>query len=196
MRNPDKLFRIVCLILAGIGAYQLARIAAAGDPLKDATIPPVPIYSEPVSATPTNSPAPSQPASRPVPGPTPAGFAGPQRSGPMGPPGFLVGPGRPTPGNRAANVPPEIQAQIDRIQQSEILGPVPRPLPMALLGIAGDDAFIRTPTGQTSLMRQGDEVGGVKLLLISTNRVLIEYEGQKKELMIFSGFGSETLMHK
>jgi hypothetical protein len=93
-----------------------------------------------------------------------------------------------------ADVPPAIQSRVERITQSEILGPVVRPLPMALLGIAGKDAFLRTPDGQTGLLREGDELGGVKLLRIGTNRVLIEHEGQKKELMVFSGFGSETLL--
>ena len=67
---------------------------------------------------------------------------------------------------------------------------------LALLGIAGRDAFIRAPSGQTGLLREGDELGGVKLLQIGTNRVLIEHEGQKKELTVFSGFGSESLLLK
>src|SRR5947208_12468138 len=45
----------------------------------------------------------------------------------------------------AANLPPAIQARLDKITQSEILGAVVKPLPMALLGIAGQDAFIRAP---------------------------------------------------
>lgn len=91
---------------------------------------------------------------------------------------------------------PETQARIDRVVQSEILGPVARPLPMALLGIAGKDAFLRAPNGQTGLVREGGELGGIKLLRIGTNRVLVEHEGQQKELIIFSGFGSETLLPK
>lgn len=91
---------------------------------------------------------------------------------------------------------PAIQARIDRITQSEILAPVIRPLPMALLGIAGRDAFLRASNGQTGLVREGEELGGIKLLRIGTNRVLIEHEGQKKELMLFGGIGSETLLPK
>lgn len=94
------------------------------------------------------------------------------------------------------NLPPAIQARVDKITQSEILGPVVRPLPMALLGIGGRDAFVRTPDGQTGLMREGDELNGVKLLRIGTNRVLIEHAGQQKELTVFSGFGSEPLLPK
>jgi hypothetical protein len=100
------------------------------------------------------------------------------------------GPARPN------DLPPAIQARVDRITQSEILGMVMRPLPMALLGIAGDDAIIRTPMGQTSLMKVGDEAGGIKLLRIGINRVLIEQENQTKELTLFSGFGSESLLPK
>ena len=71
-----------------------------------------------------------------------------------------------------------------------------RPLPMALLGIGDKDVFLRAPNGQTGLLKEGDELGGVKLLLIGTNRVLIEHEGQQKELTVFAGFGSETLLPK
>jgi hypothetical protein len=65
-----------------------------------------------------------------------------------------------------------------------------------LLGIAGRDAFLRAPNGQTGLLKEGEELGGVKLLRIAHNRVLIEHDGQKKELTMFSGFGSETLIPK
>ena len=94
------------------------------------------------------------------------------------------------------NLPPAISARIERITQSEILGSIIRPLPMALLGIAGQDAFLRAPNGQTGLVKEGEELGGVKLLRIGTNRVLIEHEGQQKELSVFSGFGSESLLPK
>jgi len=67
---------------------------------------------------------------------------------------------------------------------------------MALLGIAGRDAFLRTATGQTGLLREGEELDGIKLLRIGTNRVLVEHEQQQKELTLFSGFGSETLLPK
>ena len=67
-------------------------------------------------------------------------------------------------------------------------------MPMALLGIAGDNAFLRAPNGQTGLIKEGSELGGIKLLRIGTNRVLVEQEGQPKELTIFSGYGSESLL--
>ena len=99
-------------------------------------------------------------------------------------------------GPKPPDLPPLTKARIDRITQSEILGSIIRPLPMALLGIAGKDAFLRAPNGQTGLVKEGDELGGVKLLIIGTNRVLVEHEGQKKELTVFAGFGSETLLPK
>ncbi len=95
-----------------------------------------------------------------------------------------------------ADVPPAVRARVERITQSEVLGAVIKPLPMALLGIAGKDAFLRAPNGQTGLLREGEELGGVKLLRIGTNRVLIEHEHQQKELSVFSGFGSEPLLPK
>ncbi len=69
-----------------------------------------------------------------------------------------------------------------------------RPMPMALLGIAGRDVFLRAPNGQTGLVKEGDELGGVKLLQIGINRVLVEEDGQKKELTLFSGLGSQSLL--
>jgi hypothetical protein len=104
------------------------------------------------------------------------------------------GPGKP------AELPPEIKDRVDRIVQGEILGQVIRPLPMALLGIAGESAMLRSPEGQTGLVKEGDSLGTLKLLQIGTNRVLVEVKGEgepeKKELMIFAGLGSESLLPK
>src|SRR5262249_40366293 len=86
--------------------------------------------------------------------------------------------------------------RIERVTQSEILGQIMRPMPMALLGIADTDVFLRAPDGQTGRIKEGGELGGVKLLRIGTNRILIEHEGEKKELTLFSGFGGETLLSK
>ena len=91
-------------------------------------------------------------------------------------------------------LPPIVQARVARITESEILGRVMRPPPMAVLGIAGQDVLLRAPNGQTGLIRVGEELGGVKLLRIGTNRILIEHESEKKELTIFQGFGGETLL--
>jgi hypothetical protein len=100
-------------------------------------------------------------------------------------------------GVKDSDIPAEVGARVERISKSEILGSLPRPpLPMALLGIAGKDAFVRAPNGQTGLLREGEELGGIKLLRIGTNRVLIQQGDEKKELTLFSGFGSEPLLPK
>jgi hypothetical protein len=103
-------------------------------------------------------------------------------------------------GSGPAKKPPElplpIQAQVVKVTESELLGPVIHPQPMALLGIVGDVAFLRAPSGQTGLVKEGDELAGLKLLRIGTNRVLVEQGGQKQELMIFSGLGGESLLPK
>ena len=94
------------------------------------------------------------------------------------------------------DLPPAIRSRVERIYQSEIFGPIIRPQPVALLGIAGKDAFLRAPNGQTGLLREGEELGGIKLLRIGINRVLVEEDGQEKELTLFSGLGGQTLMPK
>ncbi|HTL56944.1 MAG TPA: hypothetical protein VL361_14780 [Candidatus Limnocylindrales bacterium] len=121
---------------------------------------------------------------------TSSNSAPPKVAGNVNPPSI---PGMPP---KPRELSPEIQARVDRITDSEILGPVMRPMPMALLGIAGNVAFIRTATGQTGLVKEGEDLGDLKLLRIGTNRVLVEQEGQKKELMIFSGLGGESLVPK
>lgn len=93
-------------------------------------------------------------------------------------------------------LPREVQARIDEIKKSQLLAPDIKPPPMALLGIAGQDVFLRGPNGQTGLLRKGEELDGVKLIKIGTNRVVVEQDKQQKELTIFSGFGSETLLPK
>jgi hypothetical protein len=108
-------------------------------------------------------------------------------------PSFMGMPGM---GGPAPELPPAIKARVNRIVDSEILGPVMRPMPMALMGIAGNVAFLRTATGQTGLAKEGEDVGGLKLLKIGINRVLVEDNGEKKELTIFSGLGGESLMPK
>ena len=97
-------------------------------------------------------------------------------------------------GGKPADLPPEIKARVDRIYESEIFGMVMRPQPMALQGIAGNSAFLRSPSGQTGLVKEGDSLGELKLLKIGINRVLVEQDGKKSELTIFEGYGSESLM--
>jgi hypothetical protein len=91
-------------------------------------------------------------------------------------------------------LPPEIKARVDRIYESEILGQAMRPLPAGLLGIAGEVAFLRSASGQTGMVKEGDSLGDLKLLRIGINRVLVEQGGEKKELMIFEGYGGTSLL--
>ncbi|PWU09413.1 MAG: hypothetical protein C5B50_27450 [Verrucomicrobia bacterium] len=105
--------------------------------------------------------------------------------------------GRPGgPGAKPIELTPVAQAEVDRIVDSEMLGPVFHPMPLALLGIAGDMAFLRASSGQSGAVKEGDSLGAIKLVRIGINRVLVEEDGQKKELMIFEGTGGESLMPK
>src|ERR1017187_161379 len=98
------------------------------------------------------------------------------------------------PGKSNVELPPAMKSRISKITDSEILGPVMHPVPMGLLGIAGEFAFLRSANGQTGLVKPGDSLDDIKLLRIGINRVLIEQSGQKKELMIFSGYGGDSLL--
>jgi hypothetical protein len=137
---------------------------------------------------------------------------GSQRSGPPGgmpglPPGMtpammaqMMGggvPGGPMGGGmKQIELPPEVQARVDRIIDSEILGPIMRPMPMALIGIADQEAFLRATNGQTGPVKVGGEMGGIKLLRIGVNRVLVESGGETNELTLFDGVGGQSLMPK
>jgi hypothetical protein len=163
--------RIVCLALAALVCAQLVRVAKARNPLADLKLSAASFTNvPPVAVAKTN-----EPAQKPTNSPPRS-----SRSSSSAP----------------SDLPPAVQARVEKIVQSEILGQVVRPLPMALLGIAGKDAFLRGPDGQTGLVREGEELGAVKVLRIGTNRVLVEHEGQKKELTLFSGFGSESLIEE
>ena len=98
------------------------------------------------------------------------------------------------PGKSSVELPPAVKSRISKITDSEILGPVMHPLPMGLLGIAGNVAFLRSASGQTGLVKEGDSLDDIKLLRIGMNRVLIELNGQKQELMIFDGYGGGSLL--
>ena len=178
LERSEMVLKGTCLALAALVLFQCSRFVMRSGSLARLSIPALPSLPDSSDARTggkaTN--APSRTESQ-----KPAANLPPAR-------GDRVAP--------ATNLPPAISARIDRITQSEVLGPVIRPLPMALLGIAGRDAFLRAPNGQTGLLKEGEELAGVKLLRIGTNRVLIEHEGQQKELSVFSGFGSETLLPK
>ncbi len=172
---------VVSVLLIQAGVLWLRK-----DPLHDVVTTPAnstsiaPSLPEPTQET----VVPLAPVPRMIPGMIPG----------MGPgmiPGMIPGMG---PGMPAPALPAAVQARVERITQSEILGPVMHPLPMALLGIAGEDAFLRAPNGQTGLLRVGEEMGGIRLLRIGTNRVLIEHEQQQVELTLFAGFGGDALL--
>ena len=107
----------------------------------------------------------------------------------------MMGGGMPG-GMKKIELSPEVQARVARIIDSEIFGPVIRPMPVALIGIADEEAFIRATNCQSGPITVGGEMGGIKLLRIGINRVLIEQDGEKKELTIFDGIGGESLMPK
>lgn len=90
----------------------------------------------------------------------------------------------------------ETKARTDKLNGSGILGRIPQPPPMALIGIAEPYAFVRTPKGQTGKIKEGESLGGVKVLRVEANRILVEHEGRKSELQIFSGIGSQSLLSK
>jgi hypothetical protein len=127
----------------------------------------------------------------------PRGRRGSARSGqPDGMAGMMMPGGMMGGGPPRVVLPPPIQNRVDKITDSEIFGQVMHPQPVALIGIADHDAFIRSPEGQIGLVKVGGELGGIKLLRTSINRALIEQDGEKKELTIFNGAGSESLMPK
>ena len=279
--RAEPVLRLLCVALAALLVFQIARTVARGDPLAHLSIPALPTLppdtNAPAGGTPTNSlaasgsgkagtnaaqaigqtnnsatnsllvggsgkaatngsPLASAPkgtnspvqiavtnattnasaqqrsqvsgtntAARPDSAGTnsSATSAGPSKRGPGGIPGQppqLAAMGMGPPGMPGAMPAPElplpVRARVDRIIDSELLGQVMHPLPMALLGIAGDVAFLRAANGQTGLVKEGDSLGGLKLLRIGTNRVLVDDSGQKKELTIFSGFGGVSLLPK
>jgi hypothetical protein len=97
-------------------------------------------------------------------------------------------------GGQKIELPPEAQARVDKIIDSELFGPVIHPMPLRLIGIADQEAYIQATNGQTGPVKIGGELGGVKLLRIGVNRVLVEQDGEKKELTLFGGIGGESLM--
>jgi hypothetical protein len=171
----ESISRLLCIGLGALLFLQLVNAILHGDPLGRATIPGLPTL-------PAIAPAGAPPASVKTNSAPLAKTAGPHSGLPQ-----------PMRGKKA-DLPPTVQARVDRVVESEILGPFIRPMPMALLGIAGDDAFLRAPDGQTGMVKEGDALGAIKLLRIGINRVLVEENGEKKELTLFAGMGGETLL--
>jgi len=220
----EPLLKIICLVLAALLLGKIAQRALHVDPLGHASIPPLPTLAVQKDKDTTPVAADPKPSIAAVAGtnslhatnatiktnlavatnstlsnalPTNASLAGPGRHSRHGgggasmPGGFPLAFGGP---QMPVKLPPGIQSRVDRVRESEILGPVMHPMPMALLGIADDDAFLRGPDGQTGMVKEGGELGGVKLLRIGINRVLVEENGEKKELTLFNGFGGDSLL--
>lgn len=200
--RAEPILKFVCAALAALLLLQVVGVLRRLNPLRYTTIPEPPTWSPPATPTPTNPPtgrpgpggtsAAMPPATNPAPAMLAPGMPSPGRPAPGMP--FPGRPGRGGPPGPA--LPPEIQARLDRVIQSELLGPVMRPPPMALLGIAGQDVLFRGPNGQTGLVREGGELGGVQIVRIGTNRVLVREGTELKELTIFGGIGGESLMPK
>jgi hypothetical protein len=187
----ESISRLLCIGLGALLFLQLVNAVLHGDPLGRATIPDLPTLpaaapaapdktnSVPVASDKTNSAPVASDKTNSVPVVKTAG----RHSGPPQP---MQG--------KKADLPPAVQARVDLVVESGILGPFMRPMPMALLGIAGEDAFLRAPDGQTGMVKEGADLGAIKLLRIGTNRVLVEENGEKKELTLFAGMGGESLL--
>jgi hypothetical protein len=216
LERYNPILRLVCLALAGLIVYQISRLAFQRDAVARGRIETPMIRLESTnkakvetnsstkganslastnSSTSTNSAGKSTNAISSSTNSVAAKTNFPNAAMQMR---MASGPRRGPSGGapQMANLPPDVQATIDKIRQSQLLGPDIKPPPMALMGIAGPDVFLRGPNGQTGIIRVGEELGGVKLIRVGTNRVIVEENGQQKELTIFSGFGSETLMEK
>ena len=191
LERYNPVLRIVCLALIGLILYQVSRLTFKRDAIAVSRLetPVVALGATNRAKVETNSPGAqtNSVVNTNAPSSTNSATAKPTSSRPP----------RSTPGGPPKpNVPADVQALLDKIKQSQLFGPEVKPPPMALLGIAGKDVFLRGPNGQTGIVREGEELGGAKLIRIGTNRVLIQHEGRQQELMIFSGFGSETLLEK
>jgi hypothetical protein len=182
LERYNPFLRIVCLALAGLIIYQISRLAFTRDAIARSKFeaPIVRVESTNKASVETNS---AIAKTNVVENKTNSSAA-------------RMPSGMRKPGGPQSNLPADVQAMIDKIKQSQLLGPDIKPPPMALLGIAGKDVFLRGPNGQTGMIREGEDLGGAKLIRIGTNRVIVEHEGQQKELTIFEGFGSETLLEK
>jgi hypothetical protein len=196
----ESISRLLCIGLGALLFLQLVNAVLHGDPLGRATIPDLPTLPAPAPAAAsvkTNSAPVEKTAASAKTNSGPVAAIAPSVETNLAPAAKTAGPhsGPPQPmRSKNADLPPAVQARVDRVVESEILGPFIRPMPMALLGIAGDDAFLRAPDGQTGMVKEGADLGAIKLLRIGTNRVLVEENGEKKELTLFAGMGGESLL--
>jgi hypothetical protein len=164
LERSVPILKLACLSLTLLLAYQLVRLVVQPNPLKHLSIPPT------LTSHPFTLPLDTAEATNTAPKTRAA--------------------------KKESPIAPAVEARIQAIARSEIFGALPtrHAMPMTLLGIAGNDVLLRLPTGQTKLLRRGEQVGGVKLLRIGTNRVLVESEGKQQELTIFAGLGGLPLL--
>ena len=90
----------------------------------------------------------------------------------------------------------QVKTSIEIMKRSGLFGSPPKPRPSTLIGIAGDMAIIQTGSGGTKAMSVDETFQNVKLLKLDTNRALIEENGKTRELTLYSGMGSESLIDK
>jgi hypothetical protein len=173
-----RVLKVLTFGLLGLIALQAAFLGRGSDPLRELEAGPADFLA--VEAA---GPAVAAEKVAPAPGPGSAAEQGPAEKGAAAPD---PGPARPE---------GDLPEKYRRIATSGIFGVEPtKQVPLTLFGLAGSYAIIMAPTGQTDLVPEGGELGGVKVLKISTNRALVEYQGKKQELTIFSGLGSESLL--
>jgi hypothetical protein len=175
LERLTPILRLVCIVLAGLILFQVSRLVArrntfaqinVGSGLPASARAATPKTEAPKAEAPKTEPSTNKPPSS-------------RSQKPPGP-----------------QVPPEIAARVEKIKESQVLGMIMRPPPMALLGIAGADVILRGPNGQMGIVRVGEELGGVKLLQVGVNRVLVLHEGNTNELILFEGIGGEPLLRK
>lgn len=200
----ERIFRMGCIALAALLALRLGLAVRHATLLHGAVIPELPrLAADAESNSPAAKALPSPEANKDarmaagVKNRTNAAALGRRGTNTAATNAPGAAPSRPVIagiGGPKDDLPKAVKAQVDKVVQSGILAPYMPPMPAALLGIADDEAFLRAGNGQTGVLKEGGELGGLKLLRIGVNRVLIEENGEKKELMVFGGAGGESLM--
>src|SRR5688572_27793521 len=170
LERYNPLLRIVCLALAGLVLYQVSRLAFKRDAIAVSRLEAPLVRLDSTNQAKVDTNAPAAPTNSVAPRTNDAAStststnAPATTNSPVGKPPGPVAMNRRQPGGPGGapkvNLPPDAQALVDKIKQSQLFGPEMKPPPMALLGIAGKDVFLRGPNGQTGLIREGEELGG------------------------------------
>ena len=142
LERYHTLLKILCAALAILIAFQIARLGARTDPLDGLKLPTLDLGPANIAASET---AKTNPPAANTSGSATQSTVSSTATNRASSPARATAPTNALPGS--------VQSRVDRITQSEILGAIVRPKPLALLGIAGNDAFLRTPAGQTILLR-------------------------------------------